>query len=92
VVPVCSFCGEQPIVRWYEGPRFVQFVDRSTDVRSEDAWLVCAACAPLVDAADRMELARRGAWRIRAVDPERYVGRVLAHYDEAFWIPRAADR
>jgi hypothetical protein len=88
-VPVCSFCGDQPVVRWYEGPDWVHAVGRSGDVRAQEAWLVCSTCDRLVADDDRQKLARRGAQTLRGVtDPEAYVARVLSNHVERFWKPR----
>jgi hypothetical protein len=52
---VCSFCGNRPVVAWFEGPAFTNAVRSSAEVRSGEAWLVCATCFELVDADDRDE-------------------------------------
>jgi hypothetical protein len=88
VIPVCSFCGEAPVVRWHEGPDFTRWVGSGWDVRTGEAWLVCAGCAPLVDAGARDELARRGAQRTLEGDAERLVHRVRMQQDRLFWSPR----
>ena len=51
--PVCSFCGEQPVAGWFEGPHFRNAVDLADKVLAEEAWLACAFCLALVDANDR---------------------------------------
>jgi hypothetical protein len=49
----CSFCGEGPVVAWFEGPSFRTFVRSSAEVRAEEAWLACATCLALVEKDDR---------------------------------------
>jgi hypothetical protein len=63
--PVCSFCGEQPVAGWFEGPHFRNAVDLADKVLAEEAWLACAFCLALVDANDREGLVARGVERLR---------------------------
>lgn len=63
--PVCSFCGEGPVVAWFEGPDFTVSVDGPEKVRAEEAWLACSTCLLLVEAGDRDSLVRRGVGRLR---------------------------
>jgi hypothetical protein len=63
--PVCSICGEQPVVAWFEGPEFDHFVRSPDEVRAEDAWLACEVCIDLVEADDRDGLVRRAVGRVR---------------------------
>jgi hypothetical protein len=89
----CSFCGERPVVAWFEGPHFATFVRSSTEVRAEEAWLSCATCLALVERDDRDGLSRRGADRLRGrstngIDDDTAVGFARRHQDELFWRPR----
>jgi hypothetical protein len=65
MVPVCSFCGERPVVGWFEGPDFLRFVDAPEKVRANEAWLACSTCLSLIQAGDRDGLVQRGTQRIR---------------------------
>jgi hypothetical protein len=89
----CSFCGERPVVAWFESPSFTTFVRHSTDVRAEGAWLSCATCLTLVERDDRDGLARRGAERLRRrrpADVDRHVAEKIKrdHQQKLFWQPR----
>jgi hypothetical protein len=96
VESVCSFCGERPVVAWFEGPSFARGVDAPQQVTSEEAWLACATCLALVDADDRERLVERAVDRLATRGPRRPVGRETAtaiarrHLDERFWTPRAS--
>ena len=57
----CSFCGERPVVAWFQGPDFGIATDSPQGVQAEEAWLACSTCRALVDAGDREELVER-AW------------------------------
>ena len=61
--PVCSFCGGRPVAVWYEGPAFLVERQRVSDVRSDEAWLACSACAELVRGDQRERLVRISAYR-----------------------------
>jgi len=63
--PVCSFCGERPVVAWFEGPDFLAVVDSPDKVSSDEAWLACAVCLALVEADDRRALTSRREARTR---------------------------
>lgn len=69
--PVCSFCGEQPVAAWFEGPHFRNAVDSADKVRAEEAWLSCAVCLALVEADDREGLVERGMERLHRKDTQR---------------------
>ena len=89
----CSFCGERPVVAWFEGPSFTTFVRHSIDVRAEEAWLSCATCLTLVERDDRDGLARRGAERLRRrrpADVDLHVAERIErdHQQKLFWQPR----
>jgi hypothetical protein len=66
----CSFCGERPVVAWFEGPSFRTFVRSSVEVRAEEAWLTCQVCLGLVETNDREGLVERGLARWRRRDRE----------------------
>jgi aminoglycoside 6'-N-acetyltransferase len=92
VFPVCSFCGERPVVAWFEGPGFTTAVDSADKVRSEEAWVACSACARLVEADDREALVRRGAQRSGSQpDHELEMLMTRAHQEDLFWKPRSPD-
>lgn len=81
------------MVSWFQGPDFATSVASPEEVTSEEAWLVCSACAPLVDVDDRDRLARRGAYRNRRpADSEKAVRIERAHHDTLFWTPRTCGR
>jgi hypothetical protein len=91
--PVCSFCGERPVVSWFEGPDFRTSVTSPDAVRSDEAWLACSICLQLVEAEDRDGLARRGAKRIHGrVEVERAVMSARRHQDAQFWGPRTSGK
>jgi hypothetical protein len=86
----CSFCGERPVVAWFEGPNFTTLVRSSTEVRAEEAWLSCATCLALVERNDRDRLARRGADRpggrsTNDVADDTALRFARQHQDEMFW-------
>jgi hypothetical protein len=88
--PVCSFCGERPVVAWFEGPDFRTRVSSPDEVRAEEAWLACATCLRLVDANDRESLAVRGSGALARhngqLAPEQYVEAMRSYFDAAFWM------
>jgi hypothetical protein len=91
VFPVCSFCGDRPVIAWFEGPDFKASLASPEEVHSDEAWLACSSCALLVEAEDRDGLARRGVKRLRrAPDSERALTIVRGHYDRLFWAPRTS--
>jgi hypothetical protein len=96
----CSFCGERPVVAWFEGPSFKTFVRSSADVRAEGAWLTCQVCLGLVEANDREELVERSVerqrrrdreeGRTRTADEEAGLRRMQRdHLESLFWAPRS---
>ena len=98
--PVCSFCGERPVVAWFEGPRFRNSVDSADKVRAEEAWLACSVCFAMVEAEDREGLDERGFERLRRRDRtaererspshEAWMRRFTRdHLAERFWGPRS---
>jgi hypothetical protein len=84
----CSFCGQRPVVAWFEGPTFRTFVRSSTEVRSDEAWLACAICLALVEADDREGLAQRGTRRPAGQANEGAEATTREMHDERFWRPR----
>jgi hypothetical protein len=94
--PVCSFCGDQAVVVWFEGPDFRSAVQSANEVRSDEAYLACAACLALIDANDREGLAARSLVRQQrrgGLQPgvaEKDVVRVqLKHLEDTFWAARS---
>jgi len=89
--PRCSFCGGTPVA-WYEGPDFLRSVPSPDQVRSEEAWLACDLCVPLVEAGDRDALALRSAPRSdRASGDLTGSGTFVAireHHDRDLWAHR----
>jgi hypothetical protein len=83
----CSFCGGHPVAAWFEGPSFRTFVRRSTNVRSEEAWLACVACLVLVEADDREALVARGVRRANGTGNVEAIIRL--QQQERFWKRRA---
>jgi hypothetical protein len=90
---VCSFCGEQPVAAWFEGPDFRAFVTRAGDVRAEEAWLACASCLQLVEADDADRLAERGMKRLvrRGADQEKAMA-FARRAHEQFWSARSGNQ
>ena len=83
----CSFCGERPVVAWFEGPSFRTFVRQSTEVQAEEAWLACETCLALVENDDRDSLAHRSAKRTGSGD-QRAERMARQMQDRRFWEPR----
>jgi hypothetical protein len=99
--PVCSFCGDRPVVAWFEGPSFRDAVDSADKVRAEEAWLTCQVCLTLVEANDREGLVERSAerqrrrdrmeGRTRTADEEAMLRRMQQdHLERLFWTTRSA--
>jgi hypothetical protein len=92
--PVCSFCGERPVVGWFEGPDFLTFVDAPEKVRADEAWLACSTCLSLIQAGDRNALVQRGLQRVRkrsqpgSDSPN--IERSIRMSQERFWAARPA--
>ena len=94
--PVCSFCGDQAVVVWFEGPDFRSAVQSTDQVRSDGAYLACAACLALIEANDREGLATRSLVRqqreggLKPGVAERDVVRVQRrHLEDTFWAARS---
>ncbi|MBA3691598.1 MAG: hypothetical protein H0W82_09335 [Actinobacteria bacterium] len=86
--PVCSFCGERPVVVWFEGPDFTVVVASPEEVRSQEAWLACLPCALLVEGKNRDGLARRAARHTApGLDPQQTVIVARRRQDDLFWKP-----
>jgi hypothetical protein len=81
----CTFCGQGPIVAWFEGPSFGTFVRSSAEVRAEKAWLACATCLALVETDDREGLAMRGTRRPRGRASEGAEAIEREMQDKRFW-------
>jgi hypothetical protein len=84
---VCSFCGTCPVVAWFEGPDFSNFVSSANEVRAEEAWLCCASCLRLVQNEDRERIAQRGTLRVGGSGPDEALASVRANH-ERFWAAR----
>jgi hypothetical protein len=94
--PICSFCGDQAVVAWFEGPDFRRTVESAEAVRSDEAFLACATCLALIEANDREGLAARGLVRqarkggLRpGVTEEMYIRRTRTVLDDIFWTARS---
>jgi hypothetical protein len=74
--PVCSVCGAIPFA-WYQGPDFSEAASSPAEIRSEEVWLACAACAVLVEAGDREALVLRSAQDTQSALREQF--------EEGFW-------
>ena len=93
----CSFCGDRPVVAWFEGPDFTNAVTRAEDVRADEAWLACSTCYQLVEAEDRGALVarsveRRSSGRRQPPNPV-FVQSLVASVREAherFWVRRGS--
>jgi hypothetical protein len=99
LVPVCSFCGQKPVVAWFEGPSFLRFVAAAHQVRSNEVRVACADCLRLVEMNDREGLVERGIARQRRRDAREGRTRDASEWpslrvvarnqlDESFWTPR----
>jgi hypothetical protein len=92
--PVCSFCGERPVVAWFEGPSFRSSVEAADNVTATETWLACAECLRLVERDDREALVERAVDRLTRQHPDRSNDRARfaqiqrRHLDEVFWRPR----
>ena len=94
--PVCSFCGERPVVAWFEAPTFLTRIDSADKVLADEAWLTCATCLELVNVNDRDRLVERAVQRLVRRHPERplHPGKELRtrqHLEEQFWSPRVPE-
>jgi hypothetical protein len=93
--PVCSFCGEQPVIAWFDGPSYRAHVDSANRVTASEAWLACGTCLRLVERNDRDALVERAVDRLTRQHPDRSNDRAMfaqmqrRHLDELFWRPRA---
>lgn len=96
--PACSFCGDRPVVAWFEGPHFRNAVDSADKVRADEAWLACSDCLALVQANDRDGLAMRKSLRLHresrqgsslSDEAEDFVELMRRHLEETFWAARS---
>jgi hypothetical protein len=95
--PVCSFCGDQAVVVWFEGPDFLSAVRSADQVRSNEAFLACAVCLALIEANDREGLAARELVRqhrkggLKPGVTKEDVVRVGRHLTDRFWAARSGE-
>lgn len=95
--PVCSFCGDQAVVVWFEGPDFLSAVQSADQVRASEAYLACAVCVALVEANDREGLAARELVRqqrkggLKPGVTEQDVVRMGRHSTDIFWAARSGE-
>lgn len=93
--PVCSFCGDQAIVVWFEGPDFLSAVQSADQARASEAYLACAACFALIEANDREGLAARELVRqqrkggLKPGVTEQDVVQMGRHLTDVFWAARS---
>lgn len=86
---VCSFCGEGPVVAWFEGPDFREWVDAPDKVRADEAWLACGISLRLVEKDDREALVERGEARpARRGEPPAGTETFVRDLFEQFWAGR----
>ena len=88
MIPVCSFCGTQSVVAWFEGPDFTRLVDSVAEVSADEAWAVCTYCLRLVQADDRERIAQRGTLRVGGSAPDEALVSVRRSH-ERFWMARS---
>ena len=95
--PVCSFCGDQAVVVWFEGPDFLSAVQSADQVRASEAYLACAVCLSLIEANDREGLAARELVRqqrkggLKPGVTEQDVVRMGRHSTDIFWAARSGE-
>jgi hypothetical protein len=95
--PVCSFCGDQAVVVWFEGPDFRNAVQSADQMRSGEAFLACAVCLAPIEANDREGLAARELVRqqrkggLKPGITEEDVVRVGRHLTDRFWAARSGE-
>jgi hypothetical protein len=95
--PVCSFCGDQAVVVWFEGPDFLSAVQSADQVRASEAYLACAVCLALIEANDREGLAARELVRqqrkggLKPGVTEQDVVRMGRHSTDIFWAARSGE-
>jgi hypothetical protein len=65
---VCTFCGERPVVAWFNGPvKTIWLEEPEVFAFSDDDYLACATCLELIEAGDRDRLSRREMHRMRDI-------------------------
>ena len=89
MAPLCSFCGEEPVVAWFQGPEFLRSVDTPDEVIAEEAWLACSPCLELVRADDRDALVERAKRRHETPTNAATSEQMLRESHERFWGPRS---
>jgi hypothetical protein len=68
MTPVCTFCGERPIVAWFDGPvKTIWLEEPELFEFSDDDYLACPTCLELIEAGDRDRLSRREMDRMRDI-------------------------
>ena len=87
---VCTFCGERPVVAWFNGPLRTIWVEAPTSLpaATPDDFFACTACMKLIEGGDRDGLCRRGVYRMRDIGAEKFphLARVVTWLDqEEFW-------
>ena len=87
---VCSFCGDRPVVAWFQGPDYLTSVGRAKDVVAEEAWLACPRCLDLVEGDDRDALVERAKRRPAAsTDGPEHLHHAIRESHERFWGARS---
>jgi hypothetical protein len=85
---VCSFCGARTIGGYLAGPSFKTHVRQPSDVRGQEAYIVCDTCLGLIEADDRRGLAERSARRYTDTPDARRVEMILRDQHESLWSRR----
>jgi len=87
---VCTFCGERPVLAWFNGPLRTIWLEPPASVPAvtQDDFLACGSCIELIEGGDRDGLCRRGVHRMRDVGAEQfpYLARMVSWLEqEEFW-------
>ena len=68
MTPVCTFCGERPVVAWFDGPVKTLWLEEPESFEfSDEDYLACSTCLDLIEAGDRDGLSRREFHRMRDI-------------------------
>jgi hypothetical protein len=68
MTPVCTFCGERPVIAWFDGPvKTIWLEEPELFDFSDDDYLACATCFGLIETGDRDRLSRREMHRMRDI-------------------------
>ena len=71
--PVCTFCGERPVVAWFDGPvKTIWLEEPDLFEFAEDDYLACGTCLELIEQGDRDQLSRREMHRMRDIGAEEF--------------------